>query len=80
MPWRPINTSDAQVLIAAEEEINSGENRRALEMLRLLIEEGHPAALFLSAHFSVTGTETEAAFDARRLRLLQQLTDLGYGP
>lgn len=49
-------------------------------MLLPLVEEGHPAALFLSAHFSIAGTETELEFDARRLRILQQLTDLGYAP
>ncbi|KHK48664.1 hypothetical protein PI87_27675 [Ralstonia sp. A12] len=69
-----MNTSDAQVLLDAEEEINSGETRRALEMLRPLLEEGHPAALFLFVHFSVAGTETDAEFDARRLGILKRLT------
>jgi TPR repeat protein len=49
-------------------------------MLRPLIEEGHPAALFLFAHFSVSGTETDAEFDARRLGILKRLTDLRYAP
>lgn len=69
-----MNTSDTQVLLDAEERINSGKTRRALEMLRPLIEKERPAALFLFAHFSVAGTETEAEFDARRLGILKRLT------
>lgn len=49
-------------------------------MLRPLIEEGHPAALFLFAHFSIAATETDAEFDVRRLEILKRLTNFGYAP
>lgn len=49
-------------------------------MLRPLIDGDDPAALFLHAHFSLRDTESDEQFDARRLGILQRLTDLGYAP
>lgn len=49
-------------------------------MLQPLIDRKNPAALFLYAHLSISGTETEEEYDARRLGILRSLNDLGYAP
>ncbi|VWC82485.1 hypothetical protein BLA50215_01319 [Burkholderia lata] len=75
-----MNTSNSEILLKAEDALNSGNTRKAMTLLRPLIEKNDPAALFLYSHFCISASETEVEFDERRMGILRLLNDLGYAP
>lgn len=68
------------ILMQAEEALNCGKSREAFNLLQPLINEKNPEALFLYAHLSISGTETEKEFDERRINILRNLCESGYSP
>ncbi|MDS0859164.1 hypothetical protein NUV25_15770 [Burkholderia pseudomultivorans] len=75
-----MNTPYSEIILRAEDALNSGDTRKTMALLRPLIEKGDPAALFLYSHFCISSSETEVEFDERRIGILRLLNDLGYAP
>ncbi|WP_305907735.1 hypothetical protein Q9L42_014245 [Methylomarinum sp. Ch1-1] len=64
----------------AKNEINQGDLKKALELLKPLIRQDLPESLFLYASFSIKNSETENEFHERRIRLLKRASNLGFMP
>jgi len=61
-------------------EIETGSVARALEILKPLIEEDNPAALFYASGVSAESIETLEQFETRHIRQLKKSAELGYAP
>ncbi|PFH12117.1 hypothetical protein BCF11_4592 [Collimonas sp. PA-H2] len=68
------------LLETAQAEIDSGSCKAAEKILRPLVAEKWPEALFLYASFSIAGTETEEGFERRHLALVTEAAQLGHPP
>ncbi|WP_175895632.1 tetratricopeptide repeat protein [Burkholderia pseudomultivorans] len=75
-----MDVSYSEIIVRAEDALNSGNTRKTMALLRPLIEKGVPAALFLYSHFCISTSETDSEFDERRIGILHVLNDLGYAP
>ncbi|WP_196480462.1 tetratricopeptide repeat protein [Burkholderia multivorans] len=75
-----MDASYSEIIVRAEDALNSGDARKTMALLRPLIEKGVPAALFLYSHFCISTSETDLEFDERRIGILHLLSDLGYAP
>lgn len=62
----------------AEAAMQDGSVRKAHRLLQPLLDGRHPDALFLHAHFSIEGEESDAEFDERRIHTLRTLVQQGH--
>lgn len=72
--------NSGEILREARDKLAIGNCRAAYKLLTPLLKEKNPEALFLYSTFSISGTETDADFDERRLRLLEASSSAGYAP
>jgi TPR repeat protein len=76
-----MDTHTAEKLVAdAEAALNTVGCEAAYKLIKPLLAEGNPAALFLYSHFSISRVETEEEFDKRRIEMLRRAAGLGYAP
>jgi TPR repeat protein len=69
-----------KILRKARDKLAIGSCGAAYKLLIPLLEEMNPEALFLYSTFSISGTESNADFDERRIRLLESSSRVGYAP
>lgn len=75
-----VNSQITDKLNLAKDEINKGSLKKAFKLLKPLIDDNFPEALFLYASFSLKNTETEQGFYERRIGLLEKSSSLGFMP
>jgi TPR repeat protein len=71
-----VNT--AEVLRRAEQELEQGSARKALQLLQPLLDQANPDALFLYSTFSPADSETDSEFETRSVALLVQAAAQGH--
>lgn len=69
-----------KLLQDAEIEMNEGDCAKAYELIKPLLAEGNPAAVFLYSHFSMSGVESEEEFEKRSIEMLKTAADAGFVP
>jgi TPR repeat protein len=72
--------NSGEILREARDKLAIGSCRAAYKLLIPLLDEKNPEALFLYSTFSISGTETDADFDVRRIELLEASSSAGYAP